>query len=936
MPKDKTSRHTQTSIRALRRELPLGEQAAMAAMDSLLTGMLALSFSVMVFILLGLEVNHYFILPSLAIALVLILIIYRFFKYILIGSAVLIVLQVLFTSEPIQTFLAFAARTINRIVIVLEPSFYRYLFADLSNTEFELLRQETTPLFSFFVIFLLASLSFLIVYRFRMPILATTLLVALVVTSTYFTRPEANIWALWGLLSVVPVFFLAAAGTSDVVPTRLFQQYLKATLSGLLSGTILLVPAWLLAQRYDPRDVYSRSAQGFVDDISTFLPDEIRPRRRFDPFSINRSGYYPREELLGGSVTLSPNPVFRLRGSASGLLKGQTSLTYTGESWIRETREDTWRFDSPIFSEKEREVFSYDEDLFADLGIISALPEESDYSIEMLQSGITVLFTNGLAKDLTYGSSNQMQAFFNEDGILYAQYPLNAGQTYSLETVKPPVDLIRERSLFLYENDPESFNVFYGPNANGTFSSPTGNFDAYLQLPEDETFEEGGFVYETTLDWAEGDEPFDSPQDRLSKLYRLVARHKEMTYSLQMPIPPEGQDFVEHVIEVEAGYCVYFATSLTVMARILGIPARYVEGYGIPGGAERFLNSTGFVIRGEQAHAWTEVYLEGLGWIPLDPTPGGVAGGETDLPDASGDNGGPVVPSITEIPEPGDNGSPLPTISPDVIDGRPGITDIISWPYIITLALLVVALAILWSLGLFHRMKTRFQLGRPNLAIRYIGKGVQHKDSDARGGIRWTFPDKEAIRNLYLMYWQEIRLELRMAKTASIRAVRRAEAIKKRKLRKLGPDYKEPERDFYKAKVQSAYKPSPFVEFLNEEAAKKRERDRLFEEERVIYENKPKKAKTLLDRWADPSLIGTWRRELDQTIEELPLLKKEKAPLTENKSLTELLEEAERIAERAAFAGPDYHPTAEDIYRIHIIYRRIRYLRRHWPLPDLK
>jgi len=90
-------------------------------------------------------------------------------------------------------------------------------------------------------------------------------------------------------------------------------------------------------------------------------------------------------------------------------------------------------------------------------------------------------------------------------------------------------------------------------------------------------------------------------------------------YTLTPGDVPEGVDFVYHFLfNNRMGYCVYHATAMVVMARSLGLPARYLEGYIVTsppgsGGWRRVDNST--------AHAWVEIYFEGYGWKRFEPTP---------------------------------------------------------------------------------------------------------------------------------------------------------------------------------------------------------------------------------------------------------------------------------------------------------------------------
>jgi len=76
----------------------------------------------------------------------------------------------------------------------------------------------------------------------------------------------------------------------------------------------------------------------------------------------------------------------------------------------------------------------------------------------------------------------------------------------------------------------------------------------------------------------------------------------------------------EVLFEREAAHSSALATTMTVMLRAEGVPARYVKGYtpGVPNGT----NDT-YVVRSVHQHSWVEVYFPETGWVPFDPTPGG-------------------------------------------------------------------------------------------------------------------------------------------------------------------------------------------------------------------------------------------------------------------------------------------------------------------------
>lgn len=107
------------------------------------------------------------------------------------------------------------------------------------------------------------------------------------------------------------------------------------------------------------------------------------------------------------------------------------------------------------------------------------------------------------------------------------------------------------------------------------------------------------------------------------------------TYTLSPGTTPAGRDFVDYFLfENHKGYCVHFASSAVAMLRAQGIPARYAEGYavtatdyGVDGWAD---------IPDRRSHAWAEVYTPGLGWQPVEATPGvHLSAGQMNEPDGT-------------------------------------------------------------------------------------------------------------------------------------------------------------------------------------------------------------------------------------------------------------------------------------------------------------
>lgn len=127
----------------------------------------------------------------------------------------------------------------------------------------------------------------------------------------------------------------------------------------------------------------------------------------------------------------------------------------------------------------------------------------------------------------------------------------------------------------------------------------------------------------------------------LKKLVLLEEALSQFTYVNPATEIPETVDSAEQfldyfLLEQKEGYCTHFATAFVLLARDLGYPARLCQGFSVPTRGQKET-----LCYGNYAHAWPEVYFEGFGWIPFEPTPGYMEMRYTpwEVRDASGTQG---------------------------------------------------------------------------------------------------------------------------------------------------------------------------------------------------------------------------------------------------------------------------------------------------------
>jgi transglutaminase-like putative cysteine protease len=174
-------------------------------------------------------------------------------------------------------------------------------------------------------------------------------------------------------------------------------------------------------------------------------------------------------------------------------------------------------------------------------------------------------------------------------GAVRSERPLPAGTTYSATSVTPP-------------DDPDVLRTSGRDYPDAVESRYTG-------VPASTSAQVGPFTDRLTED-------SDSPYETAATIERWLEANKN--YSLNVSQQPEDDVASEFIFQMDRGYCEYFATSMVVMLRSQDIPARYVVGYST---GER-TGQNRYTVRGMNAHAWVEVYFEGVGWVRFDPTPG--------------------------------------------------------------------------------------------------------------------------------------------------------------------------------------------------------------------------------------------------------------------------------------------------------------------------
>ena len=141
----------------------------------------------------------------------------------------------------------------------------------------------------------------------------------------------------------------------------------------------------------------------------------------------------------------------------------------------------------------------------------------------------------------------------------------------------------------------------------------------------------------------------DNQATPYAKAAAIEAYLRQYPYDLTVEAPPEEvADVADYFLfDLKRGYCDYYATAFVVLARLAGLPARFVTGFAPGSWSDR---ERQWVITEAEAHSWPEVYFPEVGWVPFEPTAGRPSLPRVSRPSASALS---TAPAFEPLPPPG-------------------------------------------------------------------------------------------------------------------------------------------------------------------------------------------------------------------------------------------------------------------------------------------
>lgn len=405
----------------------------------------------------------------------------------------------------------------------------------------------------------------------------------------------------------------------------------------------------------------------------------------------------PLGDRLGGDLTRGANLTLRVGSNYDVLLAGRYDDTYNGQQWYHGWQNGRFRWGSLLWRSRRSEAFQHKLPIGGRdaLKLYDNMTRIVDVEI-MAQSKDYTLYAPATPQYVKVVRQEDLYPYFNRVGELFTDRYYAPGTSYTLRSIQ----LCRDMKYF--DNNMHSLMEITAQHSDPYEEEIRLR---YTWLPEDLPASIGELTTEITQGARDA-------YDAMCRIERWLSEN--CVYNETPGTPPEGTDFVEHFLTTREGYCTYYASAMAVMARVYGLPSRYVTGYGlVREGDYRY------VARELTSHAWAEVYFHGIGWVTFDP----LNWDADDLADeefAPQEYTGAAAPAPTPTPTP----APTPALTGEFAEIQADPNQRSSWILPLTLWLLGLTLTIFLLHTavkfLFRRKDRQFA---PERLMRKMGRG---------------------------------------------------------------------------------------------------------------------------------------------------------------------------------------------------------------------
>ena len=372
----------------------------------------------------------------------------------------------------------------------------------------------------------------------------------------------------------------------------------------------------------------------FANEYSqTFSVEDLSPNafsnRGHGYFQLASTGVGTSDAYLGDTLRLNFDNCFEITSDHPTYIAATYNDTYTGTGWkVSDSQITKYEDDeaSKILIKNAQNISdAYKDNDVVELDSLSKMEFLNSAGIEYTVDEVKIKFADSKnyfrsvlrTSDLVNMTKPSKRVLWTDiDYNLYTNFYMNKNLSYTFTTLNYDINKLYDYLRSDKYTDGQKVSSKISKHTVKTYTDLV--YSTYVELPEK--------LPERVKTLANRIVADSESTSRIDKVWSLMEYLWRYSYRTGMLEIESGSDYVDKFLFGDSltdepsetyygGYCTGFASSLAVMCRAAGIPARYVEGYSPLAEAGESL-----MVDNSYSHAWVEVYFDGVGWVMFEPT----------------------------------------------------------------------------------------------------------------------------------------------------------------------------------------------------------------------------------------------------------------------------------------------------------------------------
>ncbi len=378
------------------------------------------------------------------------------------------------------------------------------------------------------------------------------------------------------------------------------KKWLLVSVSTFLAAVILALS--FAVANSSQSSVRNRFCSDTVADIQTLTNTYTKEQKKLN-LTLFDLGLVINSTYVGGNLyNIRPKVLATTNLTKPTLIKMTTFDTFDGVIW-KNNFEKSYRINGPW--DYEQNVYLAGEAVSNSKFIeeLSTVAEKSEITMVLSQDSF---FLPSVAQVIGFTEKTDTinPVLYDKRGRLFSYYGFEKGYNFTIDA------LLYDTSQEVLNTQLNRLKNTFGFDEDPLYDEQSEFYKGYTQLPSQ-------LPEELTAALVKLDLGYVSEYEKAFKICEFLSSKNGFVYARETNNFKRGDNIIQKLFETKKGHCMYYATTMVIMARAAGIPSRLVAGYQTVENPNDSLQ----VIDASSPFAWVECYIPNIGWLTFNPSP---------------------------------------------------------------------------------------------------------------------------------------------------------------------------------------------------------------------------------------------------------------------------------------------------------------------------